>query len=91
MLLPQVLRTLGVSRLGCGVGAALVALDTTLITQSRFILLDAFLLFFILLATYAALRLRAACAAPFTWSWWAWLLTTGVALGGAVSVKFVGA
>lgn len=30
------------------------------------------------------------CSRPFSWSWWLWLLLTGVNLAGSLGVKFVG-
>lgn len=53
------------------------------VTQSRCIMLDSILLFFILAAVLATLRMQnlGRDGKSFTASWWAWLLTAGGALG----------
>ncbi len=84
---------LGGSRMAGIAGGLLVAFENALITQSRLILLDAYLIFF----TAAAVlcwsffrRLDARQEAQFTRGWWSWLAGTGAAIGCAASCKWVG-
>jgi len=67
--------------------------DVGMLILNRYILLDPILLFFISGAGLACAKFRNLHADPamaFTPQWWTWLALTGVALGGAISVKFVG-
>ena len=57
---------------------------------NQYILLDPILLFFISGSTYAMVKFRSYSEEPFSQRWWTWLTVTGVMLGGAISVKFVG-
>ena len=72
-------------------GALLVLFDNALTTQSRLILLDAPLVFFVAAALcawvyFAQLDQRA----PFSRAWWILLSLTGVSLGLVLSCKWVG-
>eukprot|EP00050_Salpingoeca_kvevrii_P001792 m.179374 g.179374 ORF g.179374 m.179374 type:complete len:744 (+) comp10458_c0_seq5:1397-3628(+) len=71
-------------------GSVLVAFDNALVTQSRFILLDAIMIFFILASLLAMLEFQRRREQSFSGPWWGWLLATGVALGCTLSCKFVG-
>lgn len=72
-------------------GALLVTFENALTTQSRFILLDAPLIFFMALALCAWVQFaKLDRYAPFSRAWWMALGTTGVALGAVVSCKWVG-
>ena len=62
--------------------------DNALVAQSRFILLDSMLLFFILLA--CTLYVYGRQREPLSWSWWGFMVGTGVTLACSVGVKFVG-
>lgn len=84
-------RGLGARGISALVAASFVALDNAMTTQSRLILLDAPLVFFIALSIYAWVAFSQIDArAPFTRPWWAFLALTGAALGLAGSVKWVG-
>ncbi|XP_065428486.1 protein O-mannosyl-transferase 1 isoform X4 [Chrysemys picta bellii] len=73
-------------------GAALLILfENSLITQSRLMLLESVLIFFILLAILSYLKFyNLQKCSPFTAGWWFWLLLTGVACSCAVGVKYMG-
>ncbi|KAK4685410.1 hypothetical protein P7C73_g4741, partial [Tremellales sp. Uapishka_1] len=73
-------------------GALLVTFENGLITQSRLILLDSFLLFFTGLTTYFWVKFSNddSEGRAFTRAWWINLLLTGTALGAVVSCKWVG-
>ena len=64
--------------------------DVGMLILNQYILLDPILLFFISGATYAMAKFRNMGSSPFSVSWWTWLGLSGVFLGGAISVKFVG-
>ncbi|KIR54376.1 dolichyl-phosphate-mannose-protein mannosyltransferase [Cryptococcus gattii Ru294] len=73
-------------------GALFVTFDNALITQSRLILLDSFLVFFTGLTTFFWVRFSNddSEGRAFTKPWWINLLCTGLSLGAVVSCKWVG-
>lgn len=72
-------------------GTVLVTFENALTTQSRLILLDAPLVFFVALALCAWVNFSYVDTyAPFTQRWWGLLALTGGALGAVVSCKWVG-
>ncbi|XP_073496794.1 protein O-mannosyl-transferase 1 isoform X3 [Phyllobates terribilis] len=75
-----------------GVAAALLILfENALVTQSRLILLESLLIFFILLGILAYLKFHSEQqTSPFSARWWLWLVLTGVSGSCAVGVKYVG-
>lgn len=66
----------------------LFSFENAYVTISRYILLDAPLMFFIAASAYSFKRFQS--EVPFTFKWYRALLATGVALGLAVSSKWVG-
>eukprot|EP00123_Amoebidium_parasiticum_P004441 comp15747_c0_seq1/m.12955 comp15747_c0_seq1/g.12955 ORF comp15747_c0_seq1/g.12955 comp15747_c0_seq1/m.12955 type:complete len:767 (-) comp15747_c0_seq1:194-2494(-) len=81
---------LGASNLAALLASSLLLFENTHVTQSRLILLDSFLLFFITWSFYAYVKFTNQGHRPFSFQWWAWLLATGVGLGCSVGVKYVG-
>jgi len=73
-------------------GALLITFDNALITQSRLILLDSYLVFFTALTVYFWVRFANLDAEgkAFTRKWWKNLVLTGLGLGAAFSCKWVG-
>lgn len=73
-------------------GALLVTFENALITQSRLILLDSYLVFFTALTTFFWVRFSNddSEGRAFTPSWWRNLALTGAALGAVASCKWVG-
>ncbi|XP_032993468.1 protein O-mannosyl-transferase 1 [Lacerta agilis] len=73
-------------------GAALLfLLENSLITQSRLMLLESILIFFILLAVLSYLKFyNSQKQSPFSARWWFWLLLTGLCCSCAVGVKYMG-
>lgn len=59
-----------------------------MLTQSRFILVDTILLFFVLLSLLSLVKVRQ--KQPFSRSWLGWLLLLSTNLAAAFSTKFVG-
>uniref|UniRef100_A0AAX7TLB2 dolichyl-phosphate-mannose--protein mannosyltransferase n=1 Tax=Astatotilapia calliptera TaxID=8154 RepID=A0AAX7TLB2_ASTCA len=62
--------------------AVLLLLENSLIVQSRFMLLESVLIFFVLLAFFSYLRFHNAPSS--------WLILSGVSCGAAVGVKYMG-
>lgn len=86
------LLALRLSHISALLGALLVTFDNALITQSRLILLDSFLVFFTGLTTLFWVRFSNddSEGRAFTKPWWINLLCTGLSLGAVVSCKWVG-
>ncbi|KAF5386295.1 hypothetical protein D9757_008600 [Collybiopsis confluens] len=71
--------------------ALFITFENGLVTQSRHILLDSPLIFFTSLSTFAWVGFcNEDKHKPFTESWWAWLVLSGLSLGAVVSCKWVG-
>ncbi|KAI0272765.1 glycosyltransferase family 39 protein [Gloeopeniophorella convolvens] len=58
--------------------ACLILFDNAHVAQSRLILLDAALIFFLSLTMYCYIRFRKLRYLSFTPEWWGWLIATGV-------------
>lgn len=71
--------------------AGLVLFDNAHIGQTRLILLDATLVFFMSVSVLAYIRFYKFRYQPFGRKWWKWLLITGVAMSCVMSTKYVGA
>ena len=71
-------------------GSSFILFDTGCTTLSRYILLDPILMFFVMCSIYCWVNFRTWSDSPFTGPWWAWMVATGVSLGCAFSVKWVG-
>nr|XP_020650570.1 protein O-mannosyl-transferase 1 [Pogona vitticeps] len=73
-------------------GAALLFLfENSLITQSRLMLMESLLIFFILLAILSYLMFyNSQKQSPFSTRWWFWLILTGFCCSCAVGVKYTG-
>ncbi|MGH0138746.1 UNVERIFIED_CONTAM: hypothetical protein FKN15_019306 [Acipenser sinensis] len=69
-----------------------IGAENSLVAQSRFMLLESVLIFFLLLAVLSYLKFHNhhKRSAHFSPSWWFWLLLTGVACACAVGVKYMG-
>ncbi|CAG8562246.1 1640_t:CDS:10 [Funneliformis caledonium] len=70
--------------------ASLVLFDNAFICQTRLILLDSMLIFFMLCTFYSYIRFYKLRSREFSNEWWFWLVTSGVFLGLTTSVKMVG-
>lgn len=82
------LRNLGVRPAVALLTALCFIVENSFLTISRFVLLDAPLLFFIAAAIYSFKRFET--QQPFLWQWWRLLVACAVALGLAVLLKWVG-
>lgn len=72
------------------IAASLLIFDTGCITLSQYILLDPILMFFIMGSVLCMVKFNTQRLRSFSFSWWLWLLLTGVCLSGSLGVKFVG-
>ena len=70
--------------------AGLLLFDNGHIGQTRLILLDATLVFFMALAVLCYVRFYKLRHVPFSRKWWKWLLLTGICLSCVISTKYVG-
>ncbi|XP_029469941.1 protein O-mannosyl-transferase 1 isoform X2 [Rhinatrema bivittatum] len=71
--------------------ALLILLENSLITQSRLMLLESILIFFILLAVLSYLKFHNIQKnSSFSVAYWFWLMLTGVTCACAVGVKYMG-
>lgn len=82
------LRQSGVRPIVAYATSFLLIIENFNVTISRYILLDSPLLFFIAAAVYAWKKFE--IQVPFTFAWYKSLLATGIALGLALSSKWVG-
>ena len=81
----------GYSLPACIVAASLVLFDNAHIGQTRLILLDATLVFFMALSVLCYIRFFKLRHDPFGRKWWKWLLLTGISMSCVISTKYVGA
>jgi len=81
----------GYSLPACIASTGLVLFDNAHIGQTRLILLDATLIFFMALSILCYVRFYKLRHDPFSRKWWKWLLLTGVCLSCVISTKYVGA
>jgi len=88
VLLYLTLRASGVRPLVALLSGLIFTYENANVTISRYILLDSPLIFFIAAAVYGAKRFENEL--PFSFQWFRALIATGVALGLAVSSKWVG-
>ncbi|KAJ2687193.1 Protein O-mannosyltransferase 2 [Coemansia spiralis] len=81
---------LNMQRQACFLAGLLVIADNALCVMSRFVLLDAPLLFFTAAALCSIAGFQNTRHCAFSPAWWRWLLLTGAALGLVSSSKWVG-
>ncbi|KAI0057255.1 glycosyltransferase family 39 protein [Artomyces pyxidatus] len=73
-----IMKESGYGTVAAAFSAAIVLFDNAHVAQSRLILLDATLIFFMSLTIYSYVRFRKLRYTPFTLEWWSWLIATGV-------------
>lgn len=84
------LRCIGVSSLISGTASLLLLFDNSLMTQSRLILLDSYLVFFTATTVLFWMLFSQERHMPFRPKWWLWLALCGTSLGLVASCKWVG-
>lgn len=80
----------GYSLPACVLAASLVLFDNSHVGQTRLILLDATLVFFMSTSVLAYVRFYKQRHNPFGRKWWKWLLLTGFSMSCVISTKYVG-
>lgn len=80
----------GYSLPACVTAAGLMLFDNAHIGQTRLILLDASLIFFMALSVLCYIRFYKQRHESFSRKWWKWLLLTGISLSCVISIKYVG-
>jgi dolichyl-phosphate-mannose-protein mannosyltransferase len=80
----------GYSLPACVTAAGLMLFDNAHIGQTRLILLDASLIFFMALSVLSYIRFYKQRHDAFGRKWWKWLLLTGISLSCVISIKYVG-
>jgi dolichyl-phosphate-mannose-protein mannosyltransferase len=81
----------GYSVPACLTAAGIVLFDNAHIGQTRLILLDATLIFFMSLSILSYVRFYKLRHMAFSRKWWKWLLLTGTCMSCVISTKYVGA
>ncbi|KAK5940523.1 Dolichyl-phosphate-mannose--protein mannosyltransferase 4 [Knufia obscura] len=80
----------GYSLPACVLASGLVLFDNSHIGQTRLILLDATLVFFMALSVLCYIKFYKQRHEPFGRKWWKWLLLTGFNMSCVMSTKYVG-
>ncbi|ESK96494.1 glycosyltransferase family 39 protein [Moniliophthora roreri MCA 2997] len=75
-----IMKESGYSTIIAAFSASIILFDNAHIAQSRLILLDATLIFFMSLTIYAYIRFQKLRYREFTTEWWGWLLGTGACM-----------
>jgi len=88
VLIYFLVRELGFSKNAAFLASFFVLFDNALLVQSRLILIDIFLLFFIFLSLYLYAIFKK--LNPFSKKWWIFGILLGFSLGSAISVKVIG-
>ena len=86
----QIVALTGASHWSAFLTGILLVFDNAMVTQTRFILLDAWLLVFVALVLYSYAKFKSFCDRPFSVEWSLWLGLLGFFLGCVVSVKLFG-
>ncbi|XP_064622929.1 protein O-mannosyl-transferase 2-like [Lineus longissimus] len=68
----------------------IVLCENGTLTLTRYILLDPFLIFFIVGSVFSYVNFMVEYSRPFGVTWWYWLSMTGIFLAFSIGVKFVG-
>ncbi|XP_076436443.1 protein O-mannosyl-transferase 1-like [Babylonia areolata] len=89
-LVYQVAVELRLSRWAALLAASFVLLDNALLVQSRFMLMEAMLIFFSCLALLSFLKFRNLPHRTMSVQWWFWLALTGISFTCCLSIKYSG-
>ncbi|KAG0329642.1 hypothetical protein BG000_012018, partial [Podila horticola] len=84
------MREAGFPIVTCTLAALFVTFDNMLVTQTRLILLDSMLVFFMVCSIFSYVKFYKTRNNPFSPRWWAWMVATGYFIGMTTSVKMVG-
>lgn len=81
---------MGLNPWAVAIAGALMAFDNALVMQTKFILLDSMLFFFIMASIWSWVKFRQLRKEAFSIEWWKYLTLTGVSIAGSMGVKMVG-
>lgn len=84
------LRELNYSLPSAVFASLLVAFDNAHVGETRLILLDATLIISVAASIYCYIRFTKFRNQPFSFSWWKWMVLTGISLSCVISTKYVG-
>ncbi|KAH8833013.1 glycosyltransferase family 39 protein [Flagelloscypha sp. PMI_526] len=85
-----IMKEVGYSTVVAAFSASLILFDNAHVAQTRLILLDAALIFFLSLTMYAYVRFKKLRYREFTTEWWTWLILTGTFMACAWASKVNG-
>ncbi|GAB5591503.1 Dolichyl-phosphate-mannose--protein mannosyltransferase 4 [Umbelopsis nana] len=85
-----IMRSSGYNYFTCMFTTIMYLFDNALVGQSRLILLDSQLVFYMLCTVYSYIRFYRARHQEFSGEWYKWLFATGVSMALTLSVKMVG-
>ncbi|XP_047134650.1 protein O-mannosyl-transferase 1 isoform X1 [Hydra vulgaris] len=71
-------------------GGVLICFDNMLVVQSKFILLDSIMLFFIAFSICCYIKFVKEYTRPFCFYWWVYLVSLGISLTATFSIKYNG-
>ncbi|KFH62764.1 dolichyl-phosphate-mannose-protein mannosyltransferase [Podila verticillata NRRL 6337] len=86
----QTMREAGFPIVTCTLAGLFVTFDNMLVTQTRLILLDSMLVFFMVCSIFSYVKFYKTRNNPFSTKWWTWMVATGFFIGMTTSVKMVG-
>lgn len=86
----QLMLELGLSQWMSVLAGVLLLFDNAILTQSRFILMESMLLFFMLFGLLCILRFRKYKENPYSFYWWFWLIVGSISLTCTLCIKYVG-
>ncbi|XP_048773923.2 protein O-mannosyl-transferase 1-like [Ostrea edulis] len=89
-LVYQIAVELRLSRWAALLAGLCVVFDNAILVQSRFMLMEGMLLFFMCLSLYSYLKFRNLSHREFSVQWFFWLSLTGVSFACSLSIKYVG-
>ncbi|KAG0215255.1 hypothetical protein BGX28_000474 [Mortierella sp. GBA30] len=84
------MREAGFPILTCALAGFFITFDNMLVTQTRLILLDSMLVFFMVCSIYSYVKFYKQRSNPFSVNWWSWMIATGFFIAMTTSVKMVG-
>jgi len=85
-----ILTELGLSAHAGALAGFMVLLDTAVLAQSRFVLMESIMMMFGLAGLLSVLKFRKVSHLPFTKAWFTWLSCSAICMCAAFSVKYIG-
>ncbi|CAH1786387.1 unnamed protein product [Owenia fusiformis] len=86
----QIIVEMGLSRYAASLAAFLIIFDNAMLTQSRFVLMEGILVFFISISILCLLKFRKQNQRELRISSMTWLALLGISIAATMSVKYIG-